>query len=118
MNNLINELKFAVKQSYLSLLLQTKLLDISRENLKIYEDFLFVAQKNYDAGASTNLEVLGAKVNKIKFENEVKNLETQIRIIQSELKKLMNVDYNIIPSEELTYKEHLVIKEDLLKMHY
>ena len=115
LNNLINELKFSVKQSYINLLLQTKLLDITWENLKIYEDFLFVAQKNYDAGASTNLEVLGAKVNKIKFENEIRNVETQIRIIQSELKKLMNVDYAVIPSEELTYKEHLLIKDNLLK---
>lgn len=113
-NKIINEIKFDVRQNYYSLLLQLRLLDAARENLKVYEDFLFAAQRKYDVGSTSNLEVLAAKVNKIKFENEIKNVESQIRIHQDEIKRLMNVDYTVIPSEEMKYTVLTLTKENLL----
>jgi cobalt-zinc-cadmium resistance protein CzcA len=115
LNNLINELKFEVKQNYLNLLLQTNLLEIAEENLKIYNDFLLVAERKYVVGLTSNIEVLSAKVSKIKFENDVKNIQSQIRIYQAELKKLMYVDYLIIPAEELKYTEFVLSKDNMLK---
>jgi cobalt-zinc-cadmium resistance protein CzcA len=117
-SRILNDLKLQVKQNYYGLLLQTRLLEKAQENLKVYGDFLFAAQRKYDVGSSSNLEVLAAKVNKVKFENEIKNVESQIRIHQSELKRLMNVDYSIVPSEELSYTVISMTKENLLASAY
>ena len=111
----LNALKTNIKLNYSGLLLKTELLKASKENHKIYEDFLFTADKKYEAGESSNLEVLGARVNKIKFENEIKNIESEIRSLQSEIRNLMNVDYYILPTEDLTYKELSLNKAELVK---
>ncbi len=106
LNKLALNLKFEVKYSYLNLLLNIKLLDAARENLNIYNDFLNIAVKKFDAGSTGNLEVLGAKVNKIKFENEIKNIESEIVKSRSELKRLMNVSYfNFVPVDDLVFNE-------------
>lgn len=101
----VNLLKEKIKLNYNELLLLVELLEISKDNFKIYEEFLFTAEKKYEAGASSNLEVLGAKVSKIKFENEIKNLESEIRSVQSELRNLMNADYSITPLDKLQFRE-------------
>jgi outer membrane protein TolC len=115
LSKLINEVKFEVKQNYLNLSLQTRLLEIAEENLKIYNDFLYVAERKYAVGSTSNLEVLSAKVNKIKYENEVKNIQSQIRIYQSVLNRLMHVDYDVVPSDEINYTEVFPDKDNLLK---
>lgn len=111
----INLLKEKIKLNYNQLLLFDELLEISKDNLRIYEEFLFVAEKKYEAGATSNLEVMGAKVIKIKFENEIKNLESEIRSVQSEIRNLMNVDYSITPLEKLQFRETSVSKTALVQ---
>ncbi len=115
LNSIVNNIKAQVKTSYFKLLLNYKLLELSKENLKIHDEFLFAAEKKFEAGESSTLEVLRAKVNRIKFNNEIKNIESEIRTAQSELKTLMNVSYDIIPSEELYFKELDISKDELLK---
>lgn len=116
LNKLAYNIKYEAETAYLRLLLSYKLLEISKENLKIYNDFLIVAGKKLDAGATSSLEVLGAKVNKIKFENEVKNLESRIITAKSELRKLMNDSYfNIEPTDELSFKSITLSKDDIMK---
>ena len=114
LNGSINSLRADIKLNYYNLLLLNELLRTSKENYKIYEDFLFTAEKKYEAGESSNLEVLGARVNKIKFENEIKNLESEIKSSQSEIRNLMNVGYNIIPSEDISYTELRLKKTELI----
>lgn len=53
-------------------------------------------------------------MNKIKFENEIKNLESKIKSSQSEIRTLMNVDYDITPVEEISYTEVRLNKTELL----
>lgn len=113
-NNTVNSLRTNIKLNYYNLLLLNELLKTSRENYKIYEDFLFTAEKKYEVGESSNLEVLGARVNKIKFENEIKNLESEIKSSQSEIKTLMNVEYYISPAEEISFTEVRLNKTELL----
>ena len=103
-----------IKQNYINLQLLIELLETTRENLKIYENFLVTAEKKYEAGETSNLEVLGAKVNRIKFENEIKNLESGIKTVRSEIKTLMNTDYEITPEEELSFTEHKLNRMELL----
>ncbi len=114
LNGSINSLRTDVKLNYYNLLLLNELLKTSRENFKIYEDFLFTAEKKYEAGESSNLEVLGARVNKIRFENEIKNLESEIKSSRSEIRTLMNVGYEITPAEEISFTELKLNKAELL----
>lgn len=114
LNSSVNSLRTNVKLNYYNLLLLNELLKTSKENYKIYEDFLFTAEKKYAVGESSNLEVLGARVNKIKFENEIKNLESEIKSSQSEIRTLMNVNYDITPVEEISYTEVILNKTELL----
>lgn len=116
LNKVAYNIKFEVQAAYLRLQLNYKLLEIAKENLKIYNDFLFVAGKKFEAGSTSNLEVLGAKVNKIKFENQVKNFESEIVTAKSELRKLMSVTYfNIEPADELGFKLKTLYKDDIMK---
>ncbi len=115
LNSQLNNLKSDVKTNYSILLLQFKLLQTSRENLTIYNDFLLVAQRKFDVGETSGLEVLNAKVNRIKFENEIRNLESSIKVTQSELRNLLHISYDIIPVEELTYNEISLSRNDLLQ---
>lgn len=118
LNSSLNSLRTNVKLNYFNLLLLNELLKTSKDNYKIYEDFLFTAEKKYEVGESSNLEVLGARVNKIKFENEIKNLESEIKSSQSEIKTLMNVDYHVIPAEEISFTEISLNKSELLSKAY
>jgi len=117
LNKLAYNIKYEVENAYLKLLLNYKLFEIAKENLKIYNDFLFVAERKYDAGSTLNLEVLGAKVNKIKFENQIKNLESEIVVAKSELRKLMNVTYfDIEPTDELSFKSLMLSKDEIMRV--
>lgn len=116
LNKLAYNLKYEAENAYLKLLLNYRMLEIARENLKIYNDFLFVAEKKYDAGATSNLEVLGAKVSKIKFENEVKNFESEIAVTTSELRKIMGVTYfEIEATDELKFEQRELSKDLILR---
>ncbi len=116
LNSSVNSLRTNIKLNYYNLMLLNELLKISNEVYKIYEDFLFTAEKKYEAGESSNLEVLGAKVNKIKFENEIKNLESEIKSSQSEIMTLMNVDYEIIPIDEISFSEIRLDRSQIFTM--
>ncbi len=115
LNVAVNSLKEEVKINYNQLLLLNELLEISTENFRIYEEFLITAERKYEAGATSNLEVLGARVNKIKFENQIRNFESSIKSVQSEIKNLMNVDYDILPQGELLFREVTFSKTDLIQ---
>lgn len=115
LNVTINSLKEEVKLRYNQLLLLNKLLEISTENFIIYEEFLVTAERKYEAGATSNLEVLGAKVNKIKFENQIKNFSSEIRSFQSEIRNLMNVDYNISPVGEFIFRDLIISRTSLVQ---
>jgi len=115
LNNRKNNLEADVKTNYNLLLLQKKLLETSKNNLTIYIDFLLVAERKYEVGETSNLEVLNAKINKIKFENEIIKLESDVNVTQSELKNLLNINYDIIPAEEITYNEITLSREELLQ---
>ncbi|HQY53242.1 MAG TPA: TolC family protein [Ignavibacteria bacterium] len=115
LNIAINSLKEEVKLNYNQLLLLNELLKISTENFTIYEEFLVTAERKYEAGATSNLEVLGAKVNKIKFENQIRNFSSEIRSLQSEIRNLMNVDYNISPVGEFVFRDLIISRTALVQ---
>lgn len=115
LSKLAYQIRFEVQSAYLKVVYNTELLKIAKENLKLYDDFLFVAGKKYETGSATNLEVLGAKVNKIKYENQVKSLESEIINSKSDLRKLLNVTYfNYGNLDEFKFKQLFLTKDEIL----
>lgn len=100
-----NELKNDVKETYAKILYQNALFKITEENLRSYRSFEFTAGRKYEEGAGTNLEVLSARVNRIKYENELRSIESNMLTARAELKALIGTDYDIQVTGELTYKE-------------
>jgi cobalt-zinc-cadmium resistance protein CzcA len=114
-DNLVVQVRSDVKKNYIHYLYQTSLLDIASENLGIYEGFVYIANRKYEEGAGENLELLSARVNRLKFENLIENLKSEIINTQVELSRLMNVDLKIIPAGKLAYKEYNLTREELLR---
>lgn len=115
LENLINNLKSDIKERYVNLVYQNSLRQVINENLKSYQSFEFTAGRKYEEGAGTNLEVLGARVNRIKYENHLRNIESGVKTDQAELRALMGVDYNIEVTEELTFKELTITQAELIR---
>lgn len=117
LNKLAYQIRYEVETAYLKVVLDNELLKIAKENLKLYDDFLYVAGKKYEAGSASNLEVLGAKVSKIKYENQVKSLESEITNSKSELRKLLNVSYFEYENlDSLSYKPFSIDKDDIMNL--
>lgn len=117
LNKLAYQIRYEVETAYLKVVLDNELLKIAKENLKLYEDFLYVAGKKYEAGSASNLEVLGAKVSKIKYENQVKSLESEITNSKSELRKLLNVSYFEYENlDSFSYKPFSIDKDDIMNL--
>ncbi|MCC6865520.1 MAG: TolC family protein [Ignavibacteria bacterium] len=112
----IAKFKHEIKSNYMRMQLNEMLLTEANANLRIYEDFLFAAEKKYDAGSTSNLEVLSAKVNRIKFENEIRTIESKIKIHKAELKRLLNTKNEISAAEEFKIIRLTLNIEDIISM--
>lgn len=95
----INTVTAEIKRAYYSAALNNSLLRLAKENVRIADEFLLTAERKLDAGFVTSLDVLNAKVNKTRTENELKNIENELRKSSSELKLLVNADINDVKIE-------------------
>lgn len=111
----INNIRSDVKENYAALVFSKNSIRIAKENLKFYEDFVNTAEIKYREGAGSNLELLGAKVNRIKFDNLIKNLESDAASSMLELNRLLNVSYSVEVSGEQTFKKYNFTKDKLVR---
>ncbi|MBP9095644.1 MAG: CusA/CzcA family heavy metal efflux RND transporter, partial [Ignavibacteria bacterium] len=95
----INSVTAGIKRAYYSAAQNNFLLRLAKENVKIADEFLLTAERKLDAGFVTSLDVLNAKVNKTRAENELKSIENEFRKSNSELKLLVNADINDVKIE-------------------
>lgn len=105
-----------VKENYIKYQYQSSLLRISSENLKVYDDFVYVAQRRYEEGAGDNLELLSAKVNKMKYDNLSGNLKSEIVSTQSNLMRLLSINEKIVPEDVLKFKEYSLFKDEMISL--
>ncbi|MEO8664850.1 MAG: TolC family protein [Ignavibacteria bacterium] len=115
LENKINDLRSDVKENFAALIFNNNSIQIAKENLRSYEEFIKTAEIKYQEGAGSNLEVLGARVSKIKFDNLIKNLESNVTRSQLELKRLMNTDQNVVASGDMSFKSYSFTKESLIQ---
>lgn len=99
LQNKINSITAEIKKAYYAVVLNGSLVQLAKENVKIADEFLLTAERKLDAGFVTSLDVLNAKVNKTRAENELKNIENEFRKSNSELRLLVNAEINDVKIE-------------------
>ena len=92
LQNKINSVTAEIKQLYYAVIRNSALKDLAKDNVSISNDFLSVAERKLDAGVVTSLDVLNAKVNKTRAENELKNIENDLRKTFTDFRLLLNAD--------------------------
>lgn len=88
----INFVTAEIKRLYYSAALNIRLIEIAKDNVKLSNDFLSIAERKLEAGFTTSLDVMNAKVNKTRTENELRNLENELRKSLTELNLLLRSD--------------------------
>lgn len=109
----INTLSAEVKQLYYSAVLYKRLIEIARDNVNLAGEFLSIAERKQGAGFTTTLDVINAKVNKSKTENELINFESELRKNLTELGFLLHSDIHdtTIENDTSIYRFDLKIEE-------
>ena len=92
LQNKINSITAEIKQLYYSVIRNSALKDLAKDIVSISDDFLKVAERKFDAGVVTSLDVLNAKVNKTRAENELKNIENDLRKTFIDFRLLLNAE--------------------------
>ena len=92
LQNKINLVTAEIKQLYYSVIRNSALKDLAKDIVSISDDFLKVAERKFDAGVVTSLDVLNAKVNKTRAENELKNIENDLRKTFIDFRLLLNAE--------------------------
>lgn len=88
----INSVTADIKRLYYTAVLNSSLKEIAIDNVRISDDFLNTAQRKFDAGFTTSLDVLNAKVNKKRTENDLYNIENDLNKSFSELRVMLNAN--------------------------
>jgi len=116
LQNKINSVTAEIKKAYYKAAMNNALMQIAKDNLKISEDFLTTAERKLDAGFTTSLDVLNAKVNKTRAENELKNIDNDLKKALAELQLLINAGEQEIKIEaDTTVQFYNVQRDDILK---
>lgn len=92
LQNKINTVSAEIKQLYYSVIRNSALRDLAKDNIKISDDFLKVAERKLEVGIVTSLDVLNAKVNKTRAENDLKNIENDLKKSLIEFRLRLNAD--------------------------
>ena len=66
-------------------------IDLSRQNVKMYEEVRDIAEAKYKTGKADNVEYLEAKQSLLSEQNRLLTLETQFKEMETSLKNLLNI---------------------------
>ena len=66
-------------------------IDLSRQNVKMYEDIRDIAEAKYKNGKADNVEYLEAKQSLLSEQNRLLTLETQFKEMETSLKNILNI---------------------------
>jgi cobalt-zinc-cadmium resistance protein CzcA len=88
----INSVTAEIKKLYYTAASNCASVEIAKDNVKIASDFLSTAERKQEAGFTTQLDVMNAKVNKTKAENELRNFENELRKSLTELRLILHAD--------------------------
>lgn len=83
------DISFQVKQAFYSLLLIQENLKYAQQNLELSKDFLHKAQFKFESGDVAKVEVLRARVEVAKAENDLRRIYNEVQLAKATLNYLM-----------------------------
>lgn len=92
MQQRISDKILAVKSAYYSLLSNHALIEVNTENIKLNKKQLYRAQRYFEAGIRTKVDVTDAQVNLIEAEIGLQNADYDTRLSLVNLKKEVGID--------------------------
>ena len=100
MHQSISDKIYAVKKAYYELLYNSALIEVNKENIKLNEQQLNRAQRYFEAGIRTKVDVTDAKVNLIEAQLDLQNTGYEVKLSLVDLKKEVGIqrdhsDYNV-----------------------
>ncbi len=87
-----NQLSFDVAQTFYGLLATMEFVKVSQSTVDLAKQQLSISQKLFDSGASTNFDVLRAKVQLANAESELIRAKNAILIAKDAFKNLLNIN--------------------------
>lgn len=117
LNLVWTEIAFEVKNEYIELLLKQKKKELAKENLSLVQKFSDSIQLKYKSGQALLNEVIRAKIEVSRIENELLIAEKELSITKARLNLLLNRPFNheFDAIDELTYKEKRLVLDELVK---
>lgn len=117
LNSIWAEVRFDVKTKYNEILLIQKKKELATENLNLARNFLANIQMKYESGKALINQVIRAKIEVSRAENELLIIEKDISIRKAELNLLLNrpPGYKFLPVDELIYLKKTLDLDDLTK---
>lgn len=99
----LNETLYDVITSYYNIVLLQEQLQATREQIALYNDRLFLAQRRFEIGTGAKYEVLEAKVDLNEQRSALLSLQNAIAVAKSSLRNLMGVpaDTNYIIADTI-----------------
>ena len=105
----ISNKKLEVKKAYYSILKAYALIDVQKENVKLNAAQLYRAQKYFEAGIRTKIDVSDAKVRLIQSKLDLKTAEYDLKLAYSYMDKILG--FTKIENDYSVYKPELKIND-------
>ena len=87
-----NDLHYAVRQNYYSVLANQRLLDLAKKVLEQRQEQLRLAKARYEIGSVTELDVMQAEIDVGNQENIIVAAENNLKLARDELNRTLGVD--------------------------
>ncbi|MCZ6679970.1 MAG: TolC family protein [Candidatus Poribacteria bacterium] len=87
-----NQLVLDVSEAFYSILLAMEFVKVAKQTVELVENQLQIARNLFDAGASTNFDVLRAKVLLANAKSQLIRARNQTRIATDAYKNILNID--------------------------
>ncbi|NOZ62545.1 MAG: TolC family protein [Calditrichaeota bacterium] len=111
------ELSFQVKDAYFTMLMQQGLVELSRQNLKLSQDFFDRAKQSYELGDSDRLAMLKAKVNLSEAQRRLIGVQKDLDVAESVLREVLGLKNNdlkkIVLSDSIPDKIKIISYKEL-----
>lgn len=101
----ISDKKLEVKSAYFNVLQKIALIKVNEENIKLNEAQLYRAQKYFEAGIRTKIDVSDAKVELIKSKIDLNNSQYDLKLTYTILDKILG--YSKIYNDYKVYAKEL-----------
>ena len=88
--DLVRNLLFNLRAAFVQVLQSKAVLKLVKENLEYYEKVLTLSQQRYDAGDIAKVDLDRLQLQKIQYESDIQNAETNLRTAKIQMLAILN----------------------------